>query len=86
MILQSLVKAADKNMDRAMDWEEFEGFGDFELVFKRWPQMWKILQDELLAGMNTCGGRERKCFPYAWTTEDLQRCHISIVILILHPP
>ena len=62
MILQSLVKVADKNMDRAMDWEEFEGFGDFELVFKRWPQMWKILQDELLTGMNTCGGEKESAF------------------------
>ena len=75
MILQSLVKSADKNLDRAMDWQEFEGFGDFELVFKRWPQMWQILQDNLLTGMNTCGpGRDGKCFPSPWTTEDLKRC------------
>ena len=76
MILQSLVKSADKNLDRAMDWEEFEGFGDFELVFKRWPQLWKILLADLSAGMNTCGGREGKCFPSPWTSEDLKRCHI----------
>ena len=44
MVLQSLVKSADKNLDEAMDWKEFEGFGDFELVFRRWPQMWRILQ------------------------------------------
>ena len=75
MILQSLVKSADKNLDRAMDWQEFEGFGDFELVFKRWPQMWQILQDDLLAGMNACGGgRDGKCFPSPWTTEHLKRC------------
>ena len=77
MILQSLVKSADKNLDRAMDWQEFEGFGDFELVFKRWPRMWQILQDDLLAGMNACGGgRDGKCFPSPWTTEDLKRCRI----------
>ena len=58
MILQSLVKSADKNLDGGMDWKEFEGFGDFELVFKRWPQMWQILQDDMLAG----------------TTDDLKRC------------
>ena len=29
-----------------------------ELVFKRWPHMWKILQDKILAGMNACGGRD----------------------------
>ena len=74
MVLQSLVKSADKNLDEAMDWKEFEGFGDFELVFQRWPQMWRILRDDMLAGMNTCGGREEKCFPSPWTTEDLKRC------------
>ena len=58
MILQSLVSSADKNLDGGMDWKEFEGFGDFELVFKRWPRMWKILQDDMLAG----------------TTDDLKRC------------
>ena len=80
MILQSLVKSADKNSDRAMDWQEFEGFGDFELVFKRWPQMWQILQDDLLAGMNACG-RDGNCFPSPWTTEDLMRCQTYCYIL-----
>jgi len=75
MILQSLVTSADKNLDGAMDWKEFEGFGDFELVlYQGWPQMWRILQDEMLSDMNTCaGGREGSCFPSAWTTEDLKR-------------
>ena len=67
------MKSADKNMDGAMDWEEFEGFGDFELVFQRWPQMWKILQDGMQAGINVCEGRDGKCFPAPWTTEDLMR-------------
>ena len=75
MILQSLVKSADKNLDGAMDWKEFEGFGDFELVlYQRWPQMWRILRDDMLSDMNTCaGGGEGSCFPSAWTTEDLKR-------------
>ena len=60
-----------------MDWKEFEGFGDFELVFKRWPQMRKTLQDDMLAVMNTCGGEEEMCFPSSWTTEDLTRCLID---------
>jgi len=85
MILQSLVKSADKNLDRAMDWQEFEGFGDFELVFKRWPQMWQILQDDLLAGMSACG-REGKCFPSPWTTEDLKRyfSKYEVIIRLIH--
>ena len=74
MVLQSLVKSADKNLDEAMDWKEFEGFGDFDLVFRRWPQMWRILQEDLLAALNMCGGGEGKCFPLPWTTEDLKRC------------
>merc|ERR1712032_309707 len=87
MILQSLVKSADKNLDRAMDWQEFEGFGDFELVFKRWPRMWQILQDDLLAGMNACGGgRDGKCFPSPWTTEDLKRyfSKYEVIIRLIH--
>ena len=92
MILQSLVKSADKNLDGAMDWKEFEGFGDFELVFKRWPQMWTILQEDMLAGMNSCDGvrEEGNCFPSGWSIEDLKRClafsiltdqHVSQVFL-----
>merc|ERR1712226_346531 len=87
MILRSLVKSADKNMDGSMDWKEFEGFGDFELVFTRWPKMWRLLQDNLFAGMNTCEGE--RCFPAPWTTEDLRRClkalisHISRAYTIL---
>ena len=67
------MKSADKNMDGAMDWEEFEGFGDFELVFQRWPQMWWIIQDGMQAGMNVCKGRDGECFPALWTTQDLIR-------------
>ena len=79
MILQSLVKSADKNLDEAMDLKEFEGFGDFELVFKRWPQMWWILyypQMWQMTGMNTCDGGEGTCFPSSWTTGDLMRCFV----------
>ena len=39
MILRSLVKSSDRNSDGGMDWEEFEGFGDFELVFLRWQEI-----------------------------------------------
>ena len=67
------MKSADKNMDGAMDWEEFEGFGDFELVFQRWPQMWWIIQYGMQAGRNVCEGRDGKCFPAPWTTQDLMR-------------
>ena len=84
MILQSLVTSADKNLDGAMDWKEFEGFGDFELVFKRWPQMWKILQDDMLAGMNTCAGEDGDCFPSPWTTEDLKRCQTFAFLFDQH--
>jgi len=73
MILRSLVKSADKNLDGSMDWKEFEGFGDFELVFTRWPKMWRLLQDNLFAGMNTCDREGERCFPAPWTTEDLKR-------------
>ena len=38
MILRSLVKSSDRNSDSGMDWEELEGFGDFELVFLRWQE------------------------------------------------
>ena len=72
MILQSLVKSADKNLDGAMDFQEFDGFGDFELVFRRWPQMWKILKDDILAGMNAS----------PLTRDDLKRC---LVYLEPHP-
>ena len=72
MILQSLVKSADKNLDGAMDFQEFDGFGDFELVFKRWPQMWKILKDDILAGMDAS----------PLTRDDLKRC---LVYLEPHP-
>ena len=84
MILQSLVTSADKNFDGAMDWKEFEGFGDFELVFKRWPQMWKILQDDMLSGMNTCAGEDGDCFPSPWTTEDLKRCQTFAFLFDQH--
>ena len=71
MILQSLVKSADKNLDGAMDFQEFDGFGDFELVFRRWPQMWKILKDDILASMNAS----------PLTRDDLKRC-----LVYLEPP
>ena len=41
MVLRSLVKSTDKNLDGGMDWGEFKAFGDFELASKRWPEMWR---------------------------------------------
>ena len=79
MILRSLVKSADKNLDGSMDWKEFEGFGDFELVFTRWPKMWRVLQDNLFSGMNTCDREGERCFPAPWTTEDLKRCLKALI-------
>merc|ERR1719234_49712 len=80
MILQPLVSSADKNLDGAMDWKEFEGFGDFEVVFKRWPHMWNILQDDMLAGIS------RNCYPLPWTTEDLKRyfSKSEVIIRLIH--
>ena len=62
------MKSADKNLDGAMDFQEFDGFGDFELVFRRWPQMWKILKDDILAGMNAS----------PLTRDDLKRCQVYL--------
>ena len=32
MILLSMVKSAEKNANGVMEWEEFRGFGDFDLA------------------------------------------------------
>ena len=39
MILLSMVESADKNANGVMEWEEFRGFGDFDLVADKWPKM-----------------------------------------------
>ena len=72
MILQALVNSADKNSDGGMDWQEFEGFGDFDLAFRTRRQMTAALNDNILAGMNTCEG-DQKCLPALWTMEELKR-------------
>ena len=48
MVLLSLVESADKNANEEMEWEEFEGLTDFELVFEKWPKMWTTLQREMI--------------------------------------
>ena len=72
MVLLSLVESADKNANDAMEWEEFEGFGDFELFAEKWPKMWKTFQREMLAGMwvGGSGGDKTCCVP---TSSDLRR-------------
>ena len=51
MILQALVNSADKNSDGGMDWQEFEGFGDFDLAFRTRRLMTAVLSDDILAGI-----------------------------------
>ena len=46
-VLQSLVRSSDKNSDGAMDLEEFESFGDFNLVYTHWPQQLEMAKSSL---------------------------------------
>ena len=46
-VLQSLVRSSDKNSDGAMDLEEFESFGDFNLVYTHWPQQIEMAKSSL---------------------------------------
>ena len=46
-ILQSLVRSSDKNSDGAMDFAEFESFGDFNLVYTHWPQQLEMAKSSL---------------------------------------
>ena len=71
MVLLSLVESADKNANNRMEWEEFEGFGDFELISEKWPKMWETFQGEMLAGMWVDGSAgDKTCFP---SSSDLLR-------------
>ena len=65
MVLLSLVESADKNANEGMEWEEFEGLTDFELVFERWPEMWTTLQREMIpSGMQmSSSDGDKSCFP-----------------------
>ena len=69
MFLQSLVTAADKNGDRGMDFDEFEGFNDFAFVFQ-WIRLehWATWQQlgEALESFSVCekSGRDTTCFPF----------------------
>ena len=70
MVLLSLVESADKNANEGMEWEEFEGFGDFELFLEKWPKMWETFQREMLAGMWAGSSGWDKCVP---SSSDLLR-------------
>ena len=72
MILQALVNSADKNSDGGMDWQEFEGFGDFDLAFRTRRIMTAVLSDDILGDMNNCNG-DQKCLPTLWTMGELKR-------------
>ena len=48
MFLQSLVASADKNGDNGMDFNEFEGFGDFGFVFQYTMSSKKALKIEII--------------------------------------
>ena len=75
MILLSMVESADKNANGVMEWDEFRGFGDFDLVADKWPKMWETLQTEMLAGLWTGGsGSDKTCC--APSSSDLLRCSV----------
>ena len=79
MILLSMVESADKSANGAMEWEEFRGFGDFDLVADKWPKMWETLQTEMLAGLWTggSGSDKTRCAP---SSSDLLRCSVRSLI------
>ena len=76
MFLQSLVASADKNGDNGMDFNEFEGFGDFGFVFQYTmvdpEEIWQGL-GEALQSVSVCDerGRVKKCFPFTDSTTNL---------------
>ena len=79
MILLSMVESADKNANGVMEWDEFRGFGDFDLVADKWPKMWETLQTEMLAGLWTGGsGSDKTCC--APSSSDLLRCRVRSLI------
>ena len=74
-----MVESADKNTNGVMEWEEFRGFGDFDLVADKWPKMWETLQTEMLAGLWTGGsGSDKTCC--APSSSDLLRCSVPSLI------
>ena len=63
IILQSLVRTADKNGDKVMDFNEFEGFNDFEFIFLKWERLEETAKNALRS-LTVCNGRETEtCFP-----------------------
>jgi len=61
IILQSLVKTADRNGDKVMDFDEFESFSDFEFIFLKWENLGETAKNAL-GSFTVCDGRET-CFP-----------------------
>ena len=41
------MRSSDKNSDGEMDLEEFESFGDFNLVYTHWPQQLEMAKRSL---------------------------------------
>ena len=70
MILLPFVDSADKNGNGGMEWEEFEGFTDFELIFEKWPKMWETFWNEMLGGMWEGSSGMSCCAP---SSSDLRR-------------
>ena len=54
---------ADKNGDRMIDFDEFEGFSDFGFAFLKWG----VLEETAMAALRTLTVCDRKetCFPSA---------------------
>ena len=68
MYLQAFVASADKNGDNGMDFEEFEGFGDFGFVFlygKVDEEIWQGLGEALQSSFvcDVMSSRDDICFP-----------------------
>ena len=61
MFLQSLVTTADKNSDNMMDFDEFEGFGDFGFVAVGLTRIWATGK-RALRSFTVCDER-KSCFP-----------------------
>merc|ERR1719234_1837624 len=62
IILQSLVSTADKNGDKMMDFNEFEGFGDFEFIYLKWESLAGTTRNALRSS-TVCWREGETCFP-----------------------
>lgn len=85
LFLQSLVASANKNGDNGMDFNEFEGFGDFGLIFEYakiepgeiWQGLGEALQsfsvcdDTTSSSSSSRRGTDKKCFPLKESNTEL---------------